>query len=687
MKKTSPDKNAHIRVASKASKHAYGRILLPVFLAWLVLAFVFQRFLRQGLGGLLNGLIGRLGRVFPYEWPVFTAASEGLPAAMLLTACWLVIPAALLLVLFLVLRSKKRRTDPESGTIASLQLLGIMAVCLAILIAAAVWLLPKEPLAVTARLREKAGTLVSELRYGKKADLPEGDFRGLSAQSRGEESALEITMEEPASYYLRGFTGSIYTGSGFESIDDEARFSREPLGYWLHEGGFYSQEMLARAARDLLGQEETSQKIALTVTGARRNYVYAPYELSESEEELALRRRKAGEEGIPSRGFLGEKSYSYQATEGKIASALLIAGQMAEETALSEAGKQYQNLEGFYNEMVYREDTRIPDGLRVTLQRLLKEDGPMEGEEHGDYSEVKEKIVYLLNKTCTYSDYLANSWNGLDFITEFIDGTKSGYDVHFASAAVMMFRYYGIPARYVEGYLVTKDDVSHMEAGEPYVLTGKSAHAWAEYYQDGVGWLPFEVLPSFMDRMEKMNEYQDFSSLPRPQNPPEDTPEDEPSEQEEKEPEEGIDWLLVWEIALCVCIGLVLLFMIGLVVWAMISRRRAGKIKALFDDPDASIAIRSMFSYAMNICAVSGMRIRNGSLYRYEKTMERTFGPELRDAYHEAVDIRQEAVYSTHTMTEEQKDKVRAFQEMVWKRVYEEGSLLERLRLKYIYYL
>lgn len=687
MRKTGTAENAHIRVASKAKEHAYGRILLPVFLAWLVLAFAFQGLLRQGLGGLLNALIGRLGRVFPYEWPVYAAAEEGLKTAMGLTLCWLVIPAALLLVLFLVLRSKRRRTDPESGTIASLQLLGIMALGLAILIAAALWLLPREPLSATAGLREKAGVLVSELRYGRKTDLPEGDFRGLSSQSRGEESALEITMEEPASYYLRGFTGSIYTGSGFESIDAAARFSREPLGYWLHEGGFYSQEMLTKAAGDLLGQEEACQKIALTVTGARRNYIYAPYELAKSEEELALRRRKAGEEGILAKGLLGERTYSYQATEGKISAALLIAGKMADEEALSEEGKQYQTLEGFYNEMVYREDTLVPDSLRVTLQRVLKEDGPAEGEEHGDYSEVKEKIVYLLNKTCTYSDYLANPWNGLDFIAEFVDGTKTGYDLHFASAAVMMFRYYGIPARYVEGYLVTKDDAERMEAGQPYVLTGKSAHAWAEYYQDGVGWLPFEVLPSYMDRMEKMNEYQDFSSLPRPQNPPEDTPEDQPSEEEERETPEGIDWLLIWEITLCVCIGLVLLFMIGLVAWVFISRRRAGRIKALFDDPDARIAIRSMFSYAMNICAVSGMRIRNGSLYRYEKTMERTFGPELGAAYHEAVEIRQEAVYSTHTMTEEQKDKVRAFQEMIWKRVYEEGSLLERLRLKYIYYL
>ncbi len=32
-----------------------------------------------------------------------------------------------------------------------------------------------------------------------------------------------------------------------------------------------------------------------------------------------------------------------------------------------------------------------------------------------------------------------------DFIYEFLNDTKKGYSVHFASAAAMMFRYYGIP--------------------------------------------------------------------------------------------------------------------------------------------------------------------------------------------------------------------------------------------------
>lgn len=38
-----------------------------------------------------------------------------------------------------------------------------------------------------------------------------------------------------------------------------------------------------------------------------------------------------------------------------------------------------------------------------------------------------------------------------DFIENFLTTSKIGHSVHFATAAALMFRYYGIPARYVEG--------------------------------------------------------------------------------------------------------------------------------------------------------------------------------------------------------------------------------------------
>ncbi len=79
---------------------------------------------------------------------------------------------------------------------------------------------------------------------------------------------------------------------------------------------------------------------------------------------------------------------------------------------------------------------------------------------------------------------------GEDFVSWFLLESDSGYCVHFATAAAMLLRYYGIPARYVTGY------VAQTSAGEWSTVTEEAAHAWVEYYEDGVGWQMLEVTPS-----------------------------------------------------------------------------------------------------------------------------------------------------------------------------------------------
>jgi hypothetical protein len=52
----------------------------------------------------------------------------------------------------------------------------------------------------------------------------------------------------------------------------------------------------------------------------------------------------------------------------------------------------------------------------------------------------------------------------------------------------ILVRSVGIPARYVEGYILPSKPVS----GDSYEVTNKEAHAWVEVYFEGFGWIPFE---------------------------------------------------------------------------------------------------------------------------------------------------------------------------------------------------
>lgn len=660
---------------------------------WLLAFVVMQKLLGDGIRMLANDVMAKIGTTFPRELPVFqvTVGEEAKRLYETAGFLWCMAPVSMLMR-FLMQRRYKKKLPEGSASISRMEVL--LAACLMLAAGVLVYsaAVPKSryhaPAAIE-RLQEAVKESIHNIRFGSDKDaLTDGDFTAIGKTSRTDEGMLEVTMEQPGSYYLRGFVGGNYTGTGFERTSGETLWEEEGLFYWLHEKGFYGQEMLALSAEKLLGEEEgvSENKITVNVINGSSEYIYTPYELTESEESLSLRKKRLGDEGIVSGGFQGETSYEYQAVPSAISKALLIAGKMADENALSEDGKNYQLLEGYYNEFVYQNYLGVADMVKTSLKKHLKEDGWQTGEDHADYGEVKEKIVYLLNKECTYEGEKQENWNGLDFVTEFLDGTKTGGDHAFAAAATILFRYYGIPARYAEGYLVTKTDAALMKAGEGYLLTGKAAHAWTEYYQDGVGWLPFEVIPSYMDQMEKIDEYQAFSSLSRGGGSEDENNNDE-TEEEEDEEEEAIDWLFVLEIVLIVAIIFVLLFILGLFIWVIVKRQQVKKQKALFDDPDTEKAIRAMFSYTMNLLAVSGMKIRNTSLYRYGKPIGRVFGEEMAQEFEEVVDIRQEAVYSQHPIEEEKRKKVKAFEEKIWQGVYEEGTLLQRLKLKFVYYL
>lgn len=78
----------------------------------------------------------------------------------------------------------------------------------------------------------------------------------------------------------------------------------------------------------------------------------------------------------------------------------------------------------------------------------------------------------------------------------FLFDTKEGYCSQYASAAIMLLRAAGIPARYAEGYIADKFDSSTAKnAPGKYVsqVNDSNAHAWVEVYYDYYGWVTYEA--------------------------------------------------------------------------------------------------------------------------------------------------------------------------------------------------
>lgn len=105
---------------------------------------------------------------------------------------------------------------------------------------------------------------------------------------------------------------------------------------------------------------------------------------------------------------------------------------------------------------------------------------------HIDYKPAIAGIQKYLEDNFIYTENLGEKAEQSQSMLEEFLVSKKGYDVQFATAATLMFRYYGIPARYVEGYLITPKDAKKWKAesrksfqkqmhthGWKYMLTGR----------------------------------------------------------------------------------------------------------------------------------------------------------------------------------------------------------------------
>ncbi len=99
-----------------------------------------------------------------------------------------------------------------------------------------------------------------------------------------------------------------------------------------------------------------------------------------------------------------------------------------------------------------------------------------------------EQIQNFVRGCASYDENTGAMPENTDSARWFIENGR-GYCVHFATAAVVLLRSAGIPARFVTGYAV------QVQAGLRRTVVGDDAHAWAEYW-DGECWRILEATPT-----------------------------------------------------------------------------------------------------------------------------------------------------------------------------------------------
>lgn len=136
-----------------------------------------------------------------------------------------------------------------------------------------------------------------------------------------------------------------------------------------------------------------------------------------------------------------------------------------------------------YKAFVYENYLSLPDETDIKIRKIIEEAG-LDASSPTVISDVSDYVRHAAK----YNGAFERIPDGEDRVIYFLTQSKEGICGHFASAATLIYRALGIPARYTVGYYVVTD--GRYQTSEFYE---KDAHAWVEVFVDQIGWIPVEV--------------------------------------------------------------------------------------------------------------------------------------------------------------------------------------------------
>lgn len=529
--------------------------------------------------------------------------------------------------------------------------------------------------------RESLIRTVDQIRYGVEPTLgmPDGDFTNLQAFEPSDETALEVTMEKPESLWLRGYVGSVYNGHGWSESDSKSLYEYADIFYWLHRDNFYGQKQLADAAA-VTGEASYDQAFGIHVNnvGASSRNIYAPYELYMASGEL-MPADIIGDTALVSTGFRGQRQYEYLSLPNIVKRYPDIMRELYGDDAETKLSTEaFLTVESNYAEYVYEQYTQLPEDTMRWIEQYLSDVLP--AREEANYANVKQAIIQYLTEQTEYSTEPSQAGSG-DFAYDFLFLDKEGYSVHYATAATLMFRACGIPARYVEGYLITPQDVQGAADHSVFQIDGTHAHAWVEVYQSGVGWIPVEVTPPYFGLMEEADSLEGVPGT-RPESTPAASPENTVENQEEipnqVDGEKAVAGNLLLIILIIVLAAAAIFFL-----WRYWKKRQMQfkkKVEACLNEKNNE-AITAMFICAMD--ALSTLGLKDGGVWLLEQ-LRRELKPvdgvsEKRIA--QVFAVYEEATYSAHATSQESRKEMEDFIEEVYLLLRERFVGLKRLKV------
>ena len=259
-----------------------------------------------------------------------------------------------------------------------------------------------------------------------------------------------VRTETSTALYLREMSFGDYTGSGWSHIDAyAASFGTKPLYYAGEAIGSSDKKLTAESVNIQLRPGSPYLLPYYTTDSYSSAYEETDNQVLFKSSNYSIRTYIS----LKYRDFLGVEV----ATKNKV-------------------------KESSYRTYVYENYLNVPQDTKTALLEIARENGLSAA----STSLITDVQTYI--QSCAkYKKEVEDYPEGIDTVLYFLNEVKEGNCQHFASAATLMYRALGIPARFTVGFMV------ETEGGTYVPVKGENAHAWVEVYIDGLGWIQVEV--------------------------------------------------------------------------------------------------------------------------------------------------------------------------------------------------
>jgi len=368
-------------------------------------------------------------------------------------------------------------------------------------------------------------------RYASTGGMSGGKLGGVSNVTPDYQPDLIVTFAPYTNeaVYLKAYTGGRYGDNQWEDIYREEEGNNEGVaveGYVdpnsvsedlqkknlaLFEGETMKEQMLALQKQQRCGEGYVGYgKMDIKNVGANISYLYYPYYTDfgnyDQYSNYGLMRSINGLGMQATKTYIYYPKVAYEASLGEVT---------PDEIDTSAIDRMYMEVPEKNKDVIQAECDVI--GLHTDMTE----------------NEIIEAVRAYFAANIPYTLKPGATPRGEDFVNYFLTKNRKGYCAHFATAATLIFREMGIPARYVEGYAfgletaLASDErfdrkyfdyyFGYSTIGESTVLdvevTDAMAHAWVEIYIEGFGWKVVEVTPGSNEATDEDDFWEAFTSM------------------------------------------------------------------------------------------------------------------------------------------------------------------------------